>query len=335
MARGALAELGREGPGWWLGHSLLGPWPVLWVPSSPSHAGLVCRAPSTGVSPALSLALPQNFLYKCVGTTLGAASSKDVVRKLLQELLETARYQEEAEREVPAPAPPLGSPRPTAGQWRSLSSLRHRASEGACAHVCAAHRGSHVVWACVCRVCAPPTLRLHIPALVSKPHAPPQGLACCFGICAISHLDDTLAQLEDFVRSDVSRKSMGIFNIFKVQQQPGWGGGREGHPGLRMPCRLWGWVPEMHSVSASSWDRQPSVGSLPAGDKGHAALPCPTYLLLVLCPLVAGRGSFLAKAHFRRGWTICLPTCALVPPCGVSWGLSLLQNLRVGLAVQV
>lgn len=86
--------------------------------------------------------IPQekNFLYKCVGTTLGAASSKDVVRKLLQELLETARYQEEAERE---------------------------------------------------------------------------GLACCFGICAISHLDDTLAQLEDFVRSDVFRKSIGIFNIFK------------------------------------------------------------------------------------------------------------------------
>ncbi|XP_014394146.1 PREDICTED: maestro heat-like repeat-containing protein family member 1 isoform X3 [Myotis brandtii] len=82
----------------------------------------------------------KNFLYKCVGTTLGAASSKDVVRKLLQELLETARYQEEAERE---------------------------------------------------------------------------GLACCFGICAISHLDDTLAQLEDFVRSDVFRKSIGIFNIFK------------------------------------------------------------------------------------------------------------------------
>ncbi|XP_054446562.1 maestro heat-like repeat-containing protein family member 1 isoform X2 [Pteronotus mesoamericanus] len=86
----------------------------------------------------------KNFLYKCVGTALGAASSKDVVRKLLQELLETARYQEEAERE---------------------------------------------------------------------------GLACCFGICAISHLDDTLAQLEDFVRSDVSRKSMGIFNIFKDRSE--------------------------------------------------------------------------------------------------------------------
>ncbi|XP_075815765.1 maestro heat-like repeat-containing protein family member 1 isoform X4 [Microtus pennsylvanicus] len=85
----------------------------------------------------------KNFLYKCIGTTLGAASSKEVVRKHLRELLETARYQEEAEQE---------------------------------------------------------------------------GLACCFGICAITHLEDTLAQLEDFVRSDVFRKSIGIFNIFKVPE---------------------------------------------------------------------------------------------------------------------
>ncbi|XP_064124300.1 maestro heat-like repeat-containing protein family member 1 isoform X8 [Loxodonta africana] len=90
--------------------------------------------------------MPQekNFLYKCIGTTLGAASSKEVVRKHLQELLETARYQEEAEHE---------------------------------------------------------------------------GLACCFGICAISHLDDALAQLEDFVRSDVFRKSVGILSIFKDRSE--------------------------------------------------------------------------------------------------------------------
>ncbi|XP_070078665.1 maestro heat-like repeat-containing protein family member 1 isoform X6 [Equus caballus] len=86
----------------------------------------------------------KNFLYKCIGTTLGATSRKEVVREHLQELLETARYQEEAERE---------------------------------------------------------------------------GLAHCFGICAISHLDDTLAQLEDFVKSDVFRKSVGIFNIFKDRSE--------------------------------------------------------------------------------------------------------------------
>lgn len=69
-----------------------------------------------------SLALLQNFLYKCIGTTLGAASSKEVVRKHLQELLETARHQEEAEREVvPSPEP--------------LSPLRHSAC--ACVRACA------------------------------------------------------------------------------------------------------------------------------------------------------------------------------------------------------
>lgn len=46
------------------------------------------------------LLLFQNFLYKCIGTTLGACASKDLVQKQLQELLETARYHEEAEREV-------------------------------------------------------------------------------------------------------------------------------------------------------------------------------------------------------------------------------------------
>ncbi|XP_004618710.2 maestro heat-like repeat-containing protein family member 1 isoform X1 [Sorex araneus] len=90
--------------------------------------------------------MPQekNFLYKCIGTALGAASSPEVIRKQLQELLEMARYQEEEECE---------------------------------------------------------------------------GLACCFGICAVSHLDDTLAQLEDFIKSDVFRKSAGIFSLFKDRSE--------------------------------------------------------------------------------------------------------------------
>ncbi|NXA57418.1 MROH1 protein, partial [Nothocercus julius] len=86
--------------------------------------------------------LEKNFLYKCLGTTLGACVSKDLVQKQLQELLETARYHEEAERE---------------------------------------------------------------------------GLASCFGICAINHLEETLAKLEDFVRSDIFKKSVGLFSIFKVR----------------------------------------------------------------------------------------------------------------------
>ncbi|OXB82683.1 UNVERIFIED_CONTAM: hypothetical protein H355_000381 [Colinus virginianus] len=82
----------------------------------------------------------KNFLYKCIGTTLGACVNKELVQKQLQELLETARYNEEAE-------------------W--------------------------------------------------------EGLASCFGICAINHLEETLAKLEDFVRSDVFKKSVGLFSIFK------------------------------------------------------------------------------------------------------------------------
>ncbi|XP_033011909.1 maestro heat-like repeat-containing protein family member 1 isoform X4 [Lacerta agilis] len=84
--------------------------------------------------------LEKNFLYKCIGTALAACPNKDLVRKQLQELLETARYQEEAERE---------------------------------------------------------------------------GLASCLGLCAVSHLDETLAKLEEFVKSDVFKKSAGLFSIFK------------------------------------------------------------------------------------------------------------------------
>lgn len=46
-----------------------------------------------------------------------------------------------------------------------------------------------------------------------------QGLASCFGICAINHLEETLAKLEDFVRSDVFKKTVGLFSIFKVRAQ--------------------------------------------------------------------------------------------------------------------
>lgn len=42
----------------------------------------------------------QTFLYKAIGVSLAACANKNLVQKQLQELLETARYQEEAEREV-------------------------------------------------------------------------------------------------------------------------------------------------------------------------------------------------------------------------------------------
>lgn len=92
-----------------------GSWQGVQEPVAPFPCVVRARQPSRPVgAPALRrqaqlhpLDVLQNFLYKCIGTTLGAASSKEVVRKHLQELLETARYQEEAEREVRPPPQPL------------------------------------------------------------------------------------------------------------------------------------------------------------------------------------------------------------------------------------
>ncbi|XP_069588269.1 maestro heat-like repeat-containing protein family member 1 isoform X3 [Ranitomeya imitator] len=49
--------------------------------------------------PGYTSALEKNFLYKCIGSSLGACSNREMVRKELQELLTGARYQQEAERE--------------------------------------------------------------------------------------------------------------------------------------------------------------------------------------------------------------------------------------------
>ncbi|XP_053571958.1 maestro heat-like repeat-containing protein family member 1 [Bombina bombina] len=84
--------------------------------------------------------LEKNFLYKSIGTTLGACSNRDVVKAQLQELLTTARYHEDNERE---------------------------------------------------------------------------GLASAFGICSVHHLDDTLNKMAEFLKSDIMKKSMGIFNLFR------------------------------------------------------------------------------------------------------------------------
>uniref|UniRef100_A0A8C6V9S0 Maestro heat like repeat family member 1 n=1 Tax=Naja naja TaxID=35670 RepID=A0A8C6V9S0_NAJNA len=99
-----------------------------------------CQGMGSLLSAFLLLLLLQNFLYKAIGVGLAACVNKDLVRKQVQELLETARYQEEAERE---------------------------------------------------------------------------GLAACLGFCAVTHLDEVLAQLEDFVKSDIFKKSAGLFSIFK------------------------------------------------------------------------------------------------------------------------
>ncbi|XP_023804499.1 maestro heat-like repeat-containing protein family member 1, partial [Cyanistes caeruleus] len=46
-----------------------------------------------------------------------------------------------------------------------------------------------------------------------------EGLAFCFGICARNHLEETLEKLEEFVRSDVFKKSPGLFSIFKERSE--------------------------------------------------------------------------------------------------------------------
>lgn len=87
-----------------------------------------------------SSTIQKNFLYKCIGATLGACCNRDVVRKGLQELLTNAQYQEESERE---------------------------------------------------------------------------GLAVAFGICSAHHLDDTLEKLSEFLKSDIMKKHVNFFNLFK------------------------------------------------------------------------------------------------------------------------
>lgn len=101
-----------------------------------------------------SLTSLQNFLYKCIGTTLGAASSTEVVRKRLQELLETARYQEESEREVAAPSPREARVPTGLLAVVTLCPLRRVASVCTCVCVWCAqmHR---MVCACVCTLSVP------------------------------------------------------------------------------------------------------------------------------------------------------------------------------------
>lgn len=43
-----------------------------------------------------------------------------------------------------------------------------------------------------------------------------QGVAMGIGLCANSHLEGTLAKLEEFGKSDAFKKSQSIFNLLKV-----------------------------------------------------------------------------------------------------------------------
>ncbi|XP_071276135.1 maestro heat-like repeat-containing protein family member 1, partial [Agelaius tricolor] len=46
-----------------------------------------------------------------------------------------------------------------------------------------------------------------------------EGLSFCFGICARSHLEETLEKLEEFGKSEALRKSQGLFSIFKDRSE--------------------------------------------------------------------------------------------------------------------
>lgn len=45
-----------------------------------------------------------------------------------------------------------------------------------------------------------------------------QGVAMGVGLCANSHLEGTLAKLDEFGKSDAFKKSPSIFNLLKVQK---------------------------------------------------------------------------------------------------------------------
>ncbi|XP_056141693.1 maestro heat-like repeat-containing protein family member 1 [Lampris incognitus] len=82
----------------------------------------------------------KSFLYQCLGVTLQQCNNKEVVKKLLQEILLTARHNDTIERE---------------------------------------------------------------------------GVALGIGLCANSHLEGTLAKLDEFGKSDAFKKSQSIFNLLK------------------------------------------------------------------------------------------------------------------------
>ena len=49
-----------------------------------------------------------------------------------------------------------------------------------------------------------------------------QGVAIGVGLCANSHLEGTLAKLDEFGKSDAFKKSPSIFNLLKVQRAYIW-----------------------------------------------------------------------------------------------------------------
>ncbi|PIO23031.1 hypothetical protein AB205_0055300, partial [Aquarana catesbeiana] len=51
--------------------------------------------------------------------------------------------------------------------------------------------------------------------LASNEMTKSKGLAVAFGICSAHHLDDTLEKLSEFLKSDIMKKHVNFFNLFK------------------------------------------------------------------------------------------------------------------------
>lgn len=126
----------------------------------------------------------QSFLYQCIGVTLQQCFNKEVVKKQLQEILLTARHNDAIEREVPETQMSNGD----------FSDFQKTPLSDYCSTP-----GNHWSLTYVAVVCTY------------------QGVAMSVGLCANSHLEGTLAKLDEFGKSDAFKKSPSIFNLLKVQ----------------------------------------------------------------------------------------------------------------------
>lgn len=108
-----------------------------------------------------------------------------MVKKQLQEILLTARHNDAIEREVPE---------------TQMSNGDFSGFQKTCLNDYCSTPGNHCSLTYVAVICTY------------------QGVAMGVGLCANSHLEGTLAKLDEFGKSDAFKKSPSIFNLLKVQR---------------------------------------------------------------------------------------------------------------------
>lgn len=126
--------------------------------------------------------------------TLQQCFNKEAVKKQLQEVLLTARHIDTIEREV------LSEIEVSYGEFfGGVLKKRHKyISHGVFPHLDRVM--VYFFFSIVSVICIY------------------QGVAMGIGLCANSHLEGTLAKLEEFGKSDAFKKSPSIFNLLKVQR---------------------------------------------------------------------------------------------------------------------